>query len=157
MCILPLDAQELDTSLFALLYCKVKWRKGKCPCLEIQMHSDIKRMRKAQLSCEPHIPAQLRVGVAGGCHSSCAALLQGFCRQDPLHKAKPVSWSGNRLPSVRCQDNLAVLLADHSPCRSEQAGLTELQADKPSENSDQKVVLLPVFLCWNFASLMCLM
>lgn len=52
VCILPLDAQELDTSLFALLYYKVKWRKGKCPCLEIQMHGDIKRMRKAQLTSQ---------------------------------------------------------------------------------------------------------
>lgn len=157
VCILPLDVQGLDISLFALLHCEVKCKKGKCPCLEIQMHFDIKGMRKARFSCEPPIPAQHRAGGAGGCHSRCAASLQGFCRQDPLHKAKPVSCSGNRLPTLRCQDNLAVPLAGCSPCRSEQAGLTKPQADEPSENGDQKVVLLSFFLSWNFTSPVCLM
>lgn len=152
VCSLP-----LDTPLFPLLYCKVKWKRGKCSCLEIQMHCDIKGMRKAHFSCEPHIPPQHRSAIAGGCHSCRAASVQGFCRWDPPHKAKLVSCAGNRLPTVRCQDNLAVPLADHSPCRSEQASLTSLQADKPSENSDQTAALLSVFLCWNFTSPMCLM
>lgn len=84
MCILPLDVQGLDTSLFALLYCKVKWKKGKYPCLEIQMHCDIKGMRKAHFSWEPHIPAPHRGGVTGGCHGGCAASLQGFCIKQSL-------------------------------------------------------------------------
>lgn len=41
MCILPLGVRGLDTSLFALHYCSVKWKKGKCPCLEMQTHCDI--------------------------------------------------------------------------------------------------------------------
>ena len=35
VCILPLDVQGLDSSLFALVYWMAKWKKGKCPCLKI--------------------------------------------------------------------------------------------------------------------------
>lgn len=99
------------------------------------------------------LASQLRTGVVSQEAVTAAVLLH--CKGsagDPSHKAKPVPCSGNRLPAVRCQDNLAVPLADRSPCSSEQAGLTNLQANEPSENSEQKVVLLSVFLCWSFAS-----